>query len=91
MSEVTYQQAVEQIKERLDIVEIISKYVHLKKAGRNFQGLCPFHGEKTPSFVVNPDKQIFKCFGFLSSLFSFLSFNVGLFNGFVVYIIINHW
>ena len=63
MSEVTYQQAVEQIKERLDIVEIISKYVHLKKAGRNFQGLCPFHGEKTPSFVVTPDKQIFKCFG----------------------------
>ena len=63
MSEVTYQQAVEQIKSSLDIVDVISKYVVLKKTGRNFQGLCPFHNEKTPSFVVTPDKQIFKCFG----------------------------
>ena len=63
MSEVTYQQAVEQIKSSLDIVDVISKYVMLKKTGRNFQGLCPFHNEKTPSFVVTPDKQIFKCFG----------------------------
>lgn len=63
MSEVTYQQAVEQIKNQLDIVDVISRFVVLKKTGRNFQGLCPFHNEKTPSFVVTPDKQIFKCFG----------------------------
>lgn len=63
MAEVSYQQAVEKIKDSLDIVEVISRYVVLKKAGRNFQGLCPFHNEKTPSFVVTPDKQIFKCFG----------------------------
>ncbi|MBR5304782.1 MAG: DNA primase [Candidatus Gastranaerophilales bacterium] len=63
MSEVSYQQVVEQIKEKLDIVDTISKFVVLKKAGRNFQGLCPFHNEKTPSFVVTPSKQIFKCFG----------------------------
>ena len=63
MSEISYQQAVEQIKNSLDIVEVISRYVVLKKTGRNYQGLCPFHHEKTPSFVVTPDKQIFKCFG----------------------------
>ncbi|MBQ7287553.1 MAG: DNA primase [Candidatus Gastranaerophilales bacterium] len=63
MTEFSYQQAVEQIKNQLDIVDVISRFVVLKKTGRNYQGLCPFHGEKTPSFVVTPDKQIFKCFG----------------------------
>lgn len=58
-----YTEAIARIKDKLDIVQVISEHVILKKAGRNFQGLCPFHKEKTPSFSVNPQKQIFKCFG----------------------------
>lgn len=54
---------VEEIKSKVDIAELIGEYVPLKRAGRNFKGLCPFHGEKTPSFMVNPELQIFKCFG----------------------------
>ena len=54
---------IAQVIDRCDIVEIISSYVPLKKAGQNFKGPCPFHHEKTPSFVVNPVKQIFHCFG----------------------------
>lgn len=54
---------VEEVKGKVDIVELIQEYLPLKKAGRNFKGLCPFHGEKTPSFMVNPELQIFKCFG----------------------------
>jgi len=54
---------INQVIERSDIVGIIGNYTALKKAGRNFKALCPFHNEKTPSFVVNPDKQIFHCFG----------------------------
>lgn len=55
--------AVEDIKDRLDIVDTVSEHVVLKKSGRNYWGLCPFHKEKTPSFSVNPEKGIFKCFG----------------------------
>ncbi len=55
--------SVEQIKTLSDIVAVISEYVQLKKKGRSFWGLCPFHSEKTPSFSVDPDKQIYKCFG----------------------------
>jgi len=54
---------VEEIKSKVDMVELVQEYVPLKRAGRNFKGLCPFHGEKTPSFMVNPELQIFKCFG----------------------------
>lgn len=54
---------VDEIKARLNIVEIISERIPVKKAGRNFKALCPFHGEKTPSFVISPDRQSFHCFG----------------------------
>ena len=55
--------AIEKLKERIDIVELIGSYMTLKKAGRNFKGCCPFHQEKTPSFVVSPERQLWRCFG----------------------------
>ena len=61
---VRYSEAlIDEIKANNDILDIISQYVILKRSGRNFLGLCPFHKEKTPSFSVSPDKQIFHCFG----------------------------
>mgnify|MGYP002552099584 CR=1 FL=1 len=54
---------LEEIKSKNDIIDIISEYVTLKRSGRSFFGLCPFHKEKSPSFSVSPDKQIFHCFG----------------------------
>src|SRR6266850_3643471 len=55
--------ALEQIRAASDIVDVIGGYLPLKRAGANFVALCPFHKEKTPSFNVNPQKQIFHCFG----------------------------
>lgn len=65
---------VDDVRNRFDIVEIIAEYIQLKRSGRNYFGLCPFHGEKTPSFSVSQDKQIFHCFGCGEggNLFSFL-------------------
>ena len=54
---------LEDVRQSNDIVNIISQYVALKRKGRNYFGLCPFHNEKSPSFSVSPDRQIFHCFG----------------------------
>lgn len=65
---------IDQVQNRTDIVEVISRYVQLKKTGQNFKGNCPFHHEKTPSFIVSPAKQIYHCFGCSAggNVFSFL-------------------
>lgn len=57
------QETIDQIRDTADILDVVSDYIDLKRRGRNFFGLCPFHTEKTPSFSVAPDKQIFHCFG----------------------------
>ncbi len=66
--------AIEKVKSLQDIVSVVEKYVKLKKTGKNYSGLCPFHNEKTPSFNVSPDIQIYKCFGCGKSgdIFSFI-------------------
>ena len=57
------EEQIDEIRNSSDIVDAISGYVQLRKRGKNFIGLCPFHHEKTPSFTVSPDKQIYHCFG----------------------------
>nr|NIP80352.1 DNA primase [Gemmatimonadota bacterium]NIQ55365.1 DNA primase [Gemmatimonadota bacterium]NIU75570.1 DNA primase [Gammaproteobacteria bacterium]NIX45268.1 DNA primase [Gemmatimonadota bacterium]NIY09551.1 DNA primase [Gemmatimonadota bacterium] len=71
---------VEEVRERADIVEVIGEHVQLKRSGKDFKGLCPFHQEKTPSFYVVPAKGFFKCFGCGESgdVFSFLMKHLGM-------------
>ena len=57
------EEIIEEVRQSNDIVDVISQYMQLKRSGRNYFGLCPFHNEKSPSFSVSPDKQIFHCFG----------------------------
>ncbi len=56
-------ESIENLKNHLDVVDVVSQFIELKKSGANFKACCPFHGEDTPSFVVSPAKQIYHCFG----------------------------
>ncbi|OUM97783.1 MAG: DNA primase [Firmicutes bacterium ZCTH02-B6] len=73
-------QLIDEIKSRVNIVEIVGQYVSLRPSGRNYVGLCPFHSEKTPSFTVSPDKQLFHCFGCQTGgdVFAFLMKRTGI-------------
>jgi DNA primase len=68
------EQTIDEIRQRCDLVSLVGEYLALEKRGKNMLGLCPFHGEKTPSFTVSPDKQLFHCFGCGASgnVFSFI-------------------
>ena len=57
------QATIQQILNRIDIIDVVGAFVKLKRRGSNFLGLCPFHNEKTPSFTVSPSKELYKCFG----------------------------
>ena len=69
------EEIIDEVRQANDIIDVISQYVRLKRSGRNFFGLCPFHNEKSPSFSVSPEKQIFHCFGcgVGGNVFTFLS------------------
>jgi len=56
-------ESIENLKSHLDVVDIVSQFIEIKKSGANFKACCPFHGESTPSFVISPAKQIYHCFG----------------------------
>lgn len=74
------EEIITEVRQRSDIVSVISSYVKLNKAGKNYKGLCPFHNEKTPSFTVNPEKQMFYCFGCGAggNVFNFIMLKEGL-------------
>ena len=56
------EQSIERVRQSVDILSVVSKYIDLKQNGRNHKGLCPFHDDHKPSLVVSPEKQIYKCF-----------------------------